>query len=425
MSVIAQASGIALPFADEYFHAVITSPPYYNLREYKGQQKESWSGLDYNAMASIDDSCVEGQLWEGALGQEPTAEMYISNLLEVCNEIFRVLRTDGVFWLNISDSYSGSGGAGGDYNPGGSRQGQPKYAGRRESYLVNGDMIGIPWRVALALQANGWILRRDVIWSKHPMPEPRKGWRWEQPPCSCLKEKREAHIKSQMEEQGVARHRVYDKAGTKFAPDKDCPTCRGTGYQGKPKFKPESWRHTAAHEYLFMFVKKMSYYSDHFEVRSQSRTTGNPLDVVHPQRENYSGKHFAVFPSGLVAPLIAANVPRWCCSICGMPFAPVVDKFYDPFGRGMVERVKSWRSPCIHGNDAMTNGRVLDPFFGSGTTGMTARSMGRKFAGTDISREYLRDQALKRASGVIPESLQNYDDLPMFADDKPPQKQGP
>jgi len=341
----------------------------------------------------------------------------VHHLLDVAREVERVLRDDGVFWLNISDSYSGSGGAGGDYGPGGTRQGQPKYSGRSESELQNGDMIGIPWRVAFALQRQGWILRREVVWAKNPMPEPRKGWRWEQRPCPCIKDKREAHIKLQMEEQGVARHRVYDKAGTKFQPDPDCDVCKGTGYHGKSKFKGESWRHTASHEHIFMFVKQMGYYCDHFEARSVSRASGNPLDVVHPQRENYSGKHFAVFPPGLIAPLIAASVPRHCCSQCGMPFAPVVDKFYDPFGRGMVERVKSWRSPCIHGNDNMTNGRVLDPFFGSGTTGMVARELGRVFAGSDISHEYLRDQALKRSTGEIPKNQLNYDDLPLFADE--------
>jgi len=408
MSVIARASVLALPFPKKYFHAIITSPPYYKLREYHGEQVIDWPQT-FGVSARCD--------WTGALGQEPDAEMYINHLLGVAYEIERVLRDDGVFWLNISDSYSGSGGAGGDYGPGGSRQGQPKYSGRRESELQNGDMIGIPWRVAFALQKRGWILRREIVWAKHPMPEPRKGWRWEQKPCPCVKEKREAHIKRQMEEQGVARHRVYDKAGTKFAPDKNCTVCRGTGYQGKSHFKSESWRHTASHEHIFMFVKQMGYYCDHFEARLVSRSSGNPIDVVHPPRENYSGKHFAVFPPKLVAPLIAASVPRHCCSACGMPFAPVVDKFYDPLGREMVERVKSWRSPCIHGNDLMTRGRVLDPFFGSGTTGMVARELGREFAGSDISHEYLRDQALKRSTGEIPKKLLNYDDLPLFADE--------
>lgn len=414
MSVVAQASAIRLPFPTRYFHAVITSPPYFNLREYHGEQVIDWP-LTFGASERAD--------WTGALGQEPDAEMYINHLMEVAFEIERVLRDDGVFWLNLGDSYSGSGGAGGDYNPGGSRQGQPKYSGRSESELQNGDMIGVPWRTALELQRRGWILRREIVWAKHPMPEPRKGWRWEQPPCPCVKEKREAHIKQQMDEQGVARHRVYDKAGTKFMPDADCPDCRGSGYVGKKKFKSESWRHTASHEHIFMFVKKMGYYCDHFDARAVAGTAGNPVDVVHPPRENYSGKHFAVYPPKLIAPLIAASVPRHCCSVCGMPFAPVVDKYYEALG-GKMELVKSYRSPCIHGNDLMTRGRVLDPFFGSGTTGMVAKQLGREFAGTDISREYLRDQALKRASGVIPEKLQNYDDLPMFADEEVAKKQG-
>ncbi len=378
-------------------------------------QNTGWSGRRYKALASNEDSLVEGYAWNGALGNEPTAAMYISNLLEVCDEIKRVLRNDGVFWLNISDSYSGSGGAGGDYADGGIRQGQPKYRGRNETDLNKGDMIGIPWRVAFALQADGWILRREIVWAKHPMPEPRKGWRWEQKPCDCVRERREAHIKSQMEEQGVDRHRIYDKAGTKFFPDPQCSVCHGFGYHGKSHFKGESWRHTASHEHIFMFTKKMGYYCDHFEARSVAGTAGNPLDVIRPGRENYSGKHFAVYPPKLIAPLIAASVPLHCCATCGMPFAPVVERFYDQSEGGMIERVKSYRSPCIHSDSEMDTGRVLDPFFGSGTTGMVARELGRIFVGSDISRKYLVEQALSRSMRAVPEKLQKYDDLPLFS----------
>lgn len=181
----------------------------------------------------------------------------------------------------------------------------------------------IPARLALALQAAGWILRNDVIWAKHPMPEPRKGWRYERKSCPCVTERREMHIQRQMAEQGVDRHRIYDKAGTKFPPDPDCPDCRGSGHYGEPGLIPESWRHTKSHEYVFQLVKKMHYYGNHLRVAT---TTGaNPLDVVTPSRTNYSGKHFAVFPPLLIAPLVQASTPKQCCSTCGKPWAPVIE----------------------------------------------------------------------------------------------------
>lgn len=411
MPAIAQASGLFLPFSTGYFHSVITSPPYYTLREYHGEQTVDWPGTMYLPLVGSEHS-IYCPAWSGPLGGEPTSEMFISHLVLIFDEIKRVLRDDGVFWLNISDSYSGSGGAGGDYNPGGTRQGQPKYKGRKEAGLKDGDMIGVPWRLALALQARGWILRRDVIWAKQPMPEPRMGWRFQDQSCDCAKERKEAHIKSQMEEQGIARHRIYEKAGTKFLPDEDCPKCNGTGFHPPNKFKKESWRHTASHEYVFMLTKQMGYYADHYAARME--LCANPLDVVRPRRDNYSGKHFAVFPPRLVAPLIAATVPKFACSTCAKPLAPVVESHIDRQTIKRNDRIVDYRNVCIHAKEYVP-GRVLDPFFGSGTVGMVARMMGREFAGTDISHEYLSEQALKRSTGEIPQSEQKYDDLPLFA----------
>jgi DNA modification methylase len=123
----------------------VTSPPYWGLRDYG----------------------VAGQL-----GSEPTIEEYVAIMVAVFREVRRTLRDDGTLWLNLGDSYNGSGGAGGDYGPGGLKEGQPKYAGHDDTGLKPKDMCGIPWRVAFALQADGWWLRSDIIWAKpNPMPE--------------------------------------------------------------------------------------------------------------------------------------------------------------------------------------------------------------------------------------------------------------
>ncbi len=391
---------------------------------------------------------VEYPAWEGELGGEPDSEMYIGHMVYVCRQIRRVLRPDGTFWLNIGDSYNGSGGAGGDYGPGGIREGQPKYPGRRDSNLQAGDLMMIPARLALALQADGWILRNDDIWAKHPMPEPRKGWRYEQPPCPCVTEAREMHIQRQMAEQGVDRHRIYDKAGTKFKPDPGCPKCEGSGRHGDYELKEESWRRTRSHEFVFQLVKRRGYYSDHY--RAATSAGANPLTVMTPSRTNYSGKHFAVFPPALIAPMVHASVPKRSCPTCGKPWAPVVEVAGKTTDRrkdyqiketmerkGFVEDARAWPGgdipkskstvtgyrptcECSIVNDKQPRGGpyppvpglVLDPFMGSGTTGMVAREFGVNFAGTDISFEYLDEQAKIRTKTGQPSKA--LDGLPLF-----------
>ena len=130
---------------NESVDCAITSPPYFGLRDY---------GID------------------GQIGLETTIDEYISRMVEIMREVRRVLKPEGTLWLNIGDSYNGSGGAGGDYNKGGLRQGQPKYGRKNDPSLKPKDLMMIPARLAIALQADGWYLRSDIIWSKpNPMPE--------------------------------------------------------------------------------------------------------------------------------------------------------------------------------------------------------------------------------------------------------------
>lgn len=446
------SSAHKLPLASATFHACVTSPPYYGLREYHGSQVIKWPGLSY--LPQPGALPVEYPEWRGSLGAEPTSEMYIGHMVRVCREIKRVLRIDGTFWLNMGDSYNGSGGAGGDYGPGGIRDGQPKYSGRNDRNLQAGDLMMIPARLALALQASGWILRNDNIWAKHPMPEPRIGWRYERPPCPCVTERREMHIQHQMAEQGVDRHRIFDKAGTKFEPDPDCNECHGSGRYGPHKFRPGSWRHTRSHEFVFQFVKKMGYYSNSEIIKMplsvatieraqwkhsgafegqykgspgedrfpdgkplppgyKTRSSGaNPRSVLTPSRTNYSGKHFAVYPPLLIAPFVHASVPKQCCSGCGKPWAPVIED----------KTVIEYRATCECSitNDEQPRGGprppvpglVLDPFMGSGTTGLVAREFGVDFVGCDISFQYLDEQAKVRTNTGQPSGALS--DLPLF-----------
>jgi DNA modification methylase len=137
---------------DQSINTCITSPPYWGLRDY---------GVD------------------GQLGLEPTPAEYVANLVEVFREVRRVLRDDGTLWLNLGDSYASVHTGGqksakstvGSNMPGVQEIRQPK-ANPQEYGLKDKDLVGIPWRVALALQADGWYLRSDIIWHKpNALPE--------------------------------------------------------------------------------------------------------------------------------------------------------------------------------------------------------------------------------------------------------------
>lgn len=192
------ANSLSIPLANESVQCVVTSPPYYGLRDYGTARWEGGEeGCEHVQIkrASLDsglrnDGRKHKGLYEGEkatkieiayrdtcrkcgairvdnqIGLEPTLEEYVANMVAVFREVWRVLRKDGVCWLNLGDSYNGSGGAGGDYNPGGLKEGQPRYPGHNASNLKPKDLVGIPWRVAFALQADGWYLRSDIIWAK-------------------------------------------------------------------------------------------------------------------------------------------------------------------------------------------------------------------------------------------------------------------
>lgn len=136
---------------DESVRCCITSPPYFGLRSYLPQDSP--------------DKPLE-------IGTEKQLEDYIDSLVLVFREVRRVLTPDGALWLNIADCYNGSGGAGGDYNKGGKREGQLKYPGRKVAGLKPKDLCMVPARVAIALQEDGYWLRSDIVWAKpSPMPE--------------------------------------------------------------------------------------------------------------------------------------------------------------------------------------------------------------------------------------------------------------
>lgn len=157
---------------DESVQCVVTSPPYWGLRAY-GTEPQVWGGEAEHAHEWLADTCACGA-WKGELGLEPTPDLFVSHLADVFDEARRVLRVDGILWLNLGDSYNGSG-----KGPTG-RNGIQK-AERRQEFinrpsaapdLKPKDLVGVPWMAAFELRRRGWWLRSDCIWAKpNPMPE--------------------------------------------------------------------------------------------------------------------------------------------------------------------------------------------------------------------------------------------------------------
>jgi DNA modification methylase len=345
---------------DESIHCVVTSPPYWGLRNY---------GVD------------------GQIGLEKTPDEYVAKLVEVFREVRRVLRKDGTLWLNLGDSYNGSGGAGGDYNPGGLREGQPKYPGRKVGSLKPKDLVGIPWRVAFALQADGWYLRSDIIWAKpNAMPESVKDRPTKAHEYVFLLAKskkyfydadaiREPHVRLWNEKNG------------------------GTFAGGKQSVLGGTKQHRGPYPLPNPFGR-------------------NKRSVWIIPTEPFPDAHFATFPTALVEPCIKAGTSeRGCCPKCGAPWERVVEykrpenaKPKKPteswnVGTGLqphrgyrgtpVVECIGWRPTCSCGIEETVPCVVLDPFGGAGTTNLVAAKLGRSSIYIDLNSSYV-DMAIRR-----------------------------
>lgn len=233
-----QADARELPLADASVHCIVTSPPYFGLRVYQDN----------------DDR---------GIGLEKSIEEYLDNLLAVFRECRRVLRDDGIMWVNIGDSY-GRNPAKGQHKPGDSGKEAHVYdrgGGRASStFGEDGNRLLIPERLALALQADGWTARDAPIWAKKSaMPESVNGWRWER----C----RVKDSNGRIPRHGIARGNGHvDESnvaerddGAQWSP---CPGCAKCADDDGLVLRKGSWRTTQAHEVILMMTKGMGYYAD-------------------------------------------------------------------------------------------------------------------------------------------------------------------
>ena len=339
--MLIQSDAAQIPLPDKSIHCVTTSPPYWGLRKYSG---------------------VDGRGMFPNLGLEPTPQEFIQNMVMIFREVRRVLRDDGVVWLNLGDSFSGSGGPGNQWDNKRGIRGTKDFVKfdnpNRKPGPNAGNLMMMPHRVAIALQDDGWIVRNDVVWFKrNPMPESVNGWRFQRK-REKTKDGNTAIGKLDRED-GKASWTVYSGQGTRREGLDNPEYEYGEDYE----LRKGSWRHTRAHEFIFQLVKgpKMQYWSNQEAVRESqitpldtksshtfgvkggkvehsygSRVSGknwkpnssgrNPRSVLDIPTAPYKGAHYATFPPNLIAPLIRATCPRWACPVCGQGWSPVVEK---------------------------------------------------------------------------------------------------
>lgn len=343
----------------------VTSPPYYGLRDY---------GMP------------------GQIGLEASPKEYISKLVAVFEEVRRVLKPTGTLWLNLGDSYNASGRKSRGIPDTVLARIQRYQAETRKDFRPNDcelkpkDLLGIPWRVALALQDAGWYLRSDVIWAKGTSV----GTRW-----------------------------------------------------GAPMPESVADRPTRAHEYVFMLTKSEHYYYDLESAQEKAVATkpaGNGFDRPHRQTigagsdnryelqekarirsvwaiptARFPDAHFAVMPLELAQTCVALSCPAHVCGACGKPWVSRYKRVEVPpsgvatggypgrrdggtrtraprgSGGGNIlatrRAVDGWSPACNCQAEAIP-GVVLDPFAGAGTTGLAALTLGRRFIGVELNPEY-------------------------------------
>ncbi len=307
---------------DESVHCVVTSPPYFGLRDYG----------------------VAGQI-----GLEETPAAFVEVMVGVFREVRRVLRKDGTLWLNLGDSYASSWGAQGRGGQMAERsvvqarsiESHPQKMSQtgtiREAGLKPKDLIGIPWRVAFALQADGWYLRQDIIWSKpNPMPESVTD--------RCTK----AHEYLFLLSKGPRYYYDADAIREPLAATSTARLSQDVAAQRGSDRVPGKTNGA------MKAVAKRGMRSSGLEDFGLTRGTSNP-SCVHPNGANkrsvwevttqpFSEAHFATFPPALIEPCILAGCPK--------------------------------------------GGVVLDPFGGAGTTGLVADRLQRNAILIELNPAY-------------------------------------
>lgn len=287
---LGNAIEIVKTFPNESINCVVCSPPYYGLRDY----------------------CCDGQI-----GLEETPEDYIGKLVDLFRGIRRVLKKDGTIWVNLGDSYAGncSRASKGRAGFGAEREGVFKKCGG----LAPKQLIGIPWRFAFAMQADGWYLRQDIIWNKsNPMPES-----------------------------------VTDRC-------------------------------TKAHEYIFLLSKSEKYYFDNVAIQEEAISQNDPrigklfdYGIKRKEKNKFLQGSFCSLKTNDDGIVVRNKRDVWTVNL-----KPIKEAHFATYPEELIV-------PCILAG-CPEKGVVLDPFMGSGTTGIVARKLNRNFVGCELNPEYYK-----------------------------------
>ena len=358
---------------DESVNCCITSPPYYGLRDYG---TGTWVGGDPNCphkrLNKLGKSTSTGHAQDelngnvgdsiyktvckdcGAvrvdnqIGLEETPEQYIQKLVDVFSEVRRVLKDDGVLWVNIGDTYWGSGGGrGSTYHDSRTDVVQSGNKGfndmqfapvltKEHGDLKPKDLIGIPWMLAFALRESGWYLRQDIIWAKpNPMPESVKD--------RCTKSHEYIFMLTKSAKYYFDYEAIQERAtgydGRLDTVNKGSPKSRNGNYM--PNGQRINSMAANGHE-------RWSF-KDDVPIR-------NKRDVWTVVPSHYKEAHFATFPEELIRPMVLAGCPK--------------------------------------------DGIVLDPFMGSGTVGVVAKHNNRNYIGIELNSDYIK-MANRRIANTV------------------------
>lgn len=343
----------------------------------------------------IDSSfCIHCGAWLGCLGLEPTPELYVAHLVQIFGEVKRTLRHDGTLWLNIGDSYAG-GGMGGHID----HKAATGVVGRAyNGYgLKPKDMVMIPFRLALALQRDGWWMRSDIIWHK--------------PNCmpSSVKDRPTTDFEHVF--LLAKSKKYYYDADAIREPHQPQSYQR---YQHKESLGlPRVWTEADGAGIPISGGKKVNY-----NLSSGGR---NKRTVWTVNTKPYKDAHFATFPPKLIEPMVLAGSSDKACEHCGAAWTRVTETV--EFGRadtgsvledGLHERsgarslatkrqayraaglesppspiTTGWQPSCdCPDNNGTSASIVFDPFAGSGTVCAEAKKHGRRWVGIEANPEY-------------------------------------
>lgn len=400
---------------DRSVHCAITSPPYYQLRSYKTEPQiwdgdplceHRWGGLipgsnrggsgtptdknnrgeDYARALPRGRECSACSAWRGELGQEPTPADFVRHLVQIFGEVKRVLRDDGLLWVNLGDSYFGdspirdssAGAFSQSWNPADSAgNGGSRRSAARQGDIKPQDLIGVPWTFALAMRADGWYLRRDIIWAKrNSMPESVQGVRWEKHRIKLTGHQRKVGYSNSTE----------GRPQSDSAEWSECPGCKKCDVNGGLILRHGAGRCTSSFEYIFMFSKTMDYWYDSIAVQEPCESGPSDIKKMVEKKDRIGGRaksledklnaanstthignkrgvgdpagrnrrsvwtlvgsasnddHYAAFPIDVPAiPIMASTSEYGHCAECGAGYARIVQKITaDGRGSGNKERV--------------------------------------------------------------------------------------